>query len=1506
MAYIVRYADHPITTWFGWASATDVEGEPAPQPAGTRQSMVVSGLEPGRTYYFAIAARDEAGNEGWFSNSPGAAAGTTGSTCSISGRVIDANNPVSSVTIFYIFYGVSRTTTTDNNGDYTISGLGAGTYTITPSKCGYTFSPPSLTVTIPPDATGQNFTATPISGPSNDLTIENVEVTQAIQTLSNAVPLVQYKPTWVRVYVKNVPGSASQVTAQLWGYNATTGEWFSESPLLPRNGPIGAGPGGGDRGRLDGTLNFRMPWSWTQGTVTISAVVNPNGTVSESNCGNNTLSRTLEFSPRGPLTVSVYLINYRGQQPTWDLAETTSAMARKVFPLVPTDLVLAQPDNNVITFTTTLNGDRAWISLLEQVKQRCSAGANQKCYGLLPAVALSPYWGMGDNPGTSAVGQGNQQQIMAHELAHTFGRRHISGCGGREPFDTETTSCTIGEYGVDIAAQRILPSTTSEIMTYRGLDNQWGQWVSPLDYQRLYEVLAPASQTSFVPHAPAAAQDYLTLSGIIGADGSIEVFPSYRRALPSGTDDQPGTGTYSLELQDAQGQGLFTRYFDPAAFIQGDEEASAAYFFQRVPFSAMVARILIKSSAVILETLERSPNPPQVQMLAPAGDQHLQGQVNIRWMAGDADGDALSYAVEYSPNGGSTWNLIGVHLTEATFTVDTALLAGTTRGKFRVLATDGINTGIAETSGLFTIADKAPSAQIVYPEDGATYPSGSSVHLAGMAYDREDGPLSGAQLMWTLNGVQAVGTGEQVTVYSLADGIHHITLTAQDSSGNVATVSISVNIAPRGYRAYLPVLLKNYAYGGQPTPTPGPIPDKFLFAVGAQAPVGQFNSPFGVAVASDGTVYVADGANHRIQRFSATGAFLETSGSPGVGEGQFWAPGGVTVAPDGSVFIADWGNARIQYFTANNTFIRSWGTSGSASVSLAPDGTLYVADSTYSRILRYSVIGVLLGTLGSYGSGDGQFNSPESVAVASNGMVYVADTRNHRIQRFSADGTFLGKWGSLGSGDGQFNEASGVAVGPDGTFYVADRWNHRIQRFSATGQFLGKWGSYGSSDAQFNKPRGVTVAPNGTVYIADVENHRIQRFSATGQFLGKWGSYGNSDGQFNHLDDVAVGSDGNIYVTDKWNNRIQRLSGIGLFLGKWGTPGFGDGQFSGPEGLGIAPDGTIYVADKGNHRIQRFTTDGTFLGKWGSYGSGDGQFNEPSDVAVGPDGTVYVADGNNHRIQHFTAGVTFLGKWGTQGSGDGQFTGPHGVAVAADGTVYVTDPGNNNRVQYFTASGQFLGKWGSQGSGDGQFNGPWGVAVAPDGTVYVTDWINFSVQRFSSTGVFLGKWGWWSHREGAFAWPVGVAVTSEGTVYVSESDTSRIQAFGPQHPTTWRGEYFANRWLAERPVLIRQDATIDFDWSYGSPGTGVPSDNFSARWQRYAWFEPGTYRFIVFTDDGVRLWVDDHLLIEAWQDPQVATFQADVTLSQGYHRVRLEYYEAGGWAGVQLNWTALQ
>jgi len=684
-----------------------------------------------------------------------------------------------------------------------------------------------------------------------------------------------------------------------------------------------------------------------------------------------------------------------------------------------------------------------------------------------------------------------------------------------------------------------------------------------------------------------------------------------------------------------------------------------------------------------------------------------------------------------------------------------------------------------------------------------------------------------------------------------------------------------------------------------PTPTQLPQPSippsyrAFQFAIGAQAPIGQFYDPRSVAVAPDGTVYVADTYNHRIQRFSASGAFLGTWGARGSGDGQFDRPHGVAVAPDGTVYVADTYNHRIQRFSADGTFLGKWGSEGSGDgrfirpegIAVAPNGTVYVVDSGNHRIQRFSADGTFLGTWGTRGSSNRQFLSPSGIAVAPDGTVYVVDSGNHRIQYFSATGAFLGTWGAEGRGNGRFYDPRGVAVAPDGTVYVADTFNDRVQRFRADGTFLSTWGAFGTGDGRFVRPIGIAVAPDGTVYVAD---RRIQRFRADGTFLGTWGAFGTGDGRFVRPIGIAVAPDGTVYVAD---GRIQRFRADGTFLGTWG--GSGDGQFMHPKGtaVAVAPDGTVYVADSYNHLIQRFRADGTFLGTWGAPGEGDGEFYEPFGVAVGSNGAVYVADSLNHRIQVFSADGTFLSKWGSQGSGDGEFERPVDVAVAPDGTVYVAD---DFRIQRFSATGAFLGAWGAAAGG---------VAVAPDGTVYVADIYNHRIQHFSATGAFLGTWGSEGSGDGQFDTPGGVAVAPDGTVYVADTDNHRIQVFGTDYPNTWRGEFFSNDWLAGPVLHVANvpDLFLNLSWS-DRPAANVPADHFSSRWLRYVNFPTaGRYRFTIRADDGVRFWVDDRLVVDSWQ-PQLLTYEVTVELSAGSHRLLLEHWDRDGSATVALEW----
>jgi hypothetical protein len=117
----------------------------------------------------------------------------------------------------------------------------------------------------------------------------------------------------------------------------------------------------------------------------------------------------------------------------------------------------------------------------------------------------------------------------------------------------------------------------------------------------------------------------------------------------------------------------------------------------------------------------------------------------------------------------------------------------------------------------------------------------------------------------------------------------------------------------------------------------------------------------------------------------------------------------------------------------------------------------------------------------------------------------------------------------------------------------------------------------------------------------------------------------------------------------------------------------------------------------------------------------------------------------------------------------------------------------------------------------------------------------------------------------------------------------------------WKGEYFANRSLSGAPVLVRDDASIDFNWGTDAPAAGLPADDFAVRWSRELELSAGHYRFTAATDDGVRLWVDGVLVIDQWHDG-VGTYTGDISLTGGKHRIRMEMFEHTGGAMASLRW----
>jgi sugar lactone lactonase YvrE len=276
---------------------------------------------------------------------------------------------------------------------------------------------------------------------------------------------------------------------------------------------------------------------------------------------------------------------------------------------------------------------------------------------------------------------------------------------------------------------------------------------------------------------------------------------------------------------------------------------------------------------------------------------------------------------------------------------------------------------------------------------------------------------------------------------------------------------------------------------------------------------GQFNAPHGLAIAPDGSLYVADSNNHRIQKFDSSGKFLMAFGTfsgpnnPNPAPGTFNEPWGVTVGPDGSVYVADTWNHRIQKFDATGKFITTWGVAGQTDM----------------------------------GGQGGIFWGPRDVAAGKDGRVYVSDAGNKRIQVFNADGAFQAQFGGAGVQPGQLDEPVGLAIAPDGNLIVNDTWNQRIQVLSPDGQPIRQWEIKGWVDQSVTNKPYVAVDKDGNIYTTDPTGFRVLVFGPDGTFKATFGDFGTDEKSFQLPIGIAVDANGDVYVSDAGLARILKF-----------------------------------------------------------------------------------------------------------------------------------------------------------------------------------------------------------------------------------------------------------------------------------------------------------------------------------------------------------------------------
>jgi sugar lactone lactonase YvrE len=615
----------------------------------------------------------------------------------------------------------------------------------------------------------------------------------------------------------------------------------------------------------------------------------------------------------------------------------------------------------------------------------------------------------------------------------------------------------------------------------------------------------------------------------------------------------------------------------------------------------------------------------------------------------------------------------------------------------------------------------------------------------------------------------------------------------------------------------------------------------------------RFHAPQQVAVDGDGNVYVADALNHTIRKISPSGFAVTLAGLAGVsgstdgtgGGARFNTPLGVAVAGDGTVYVADTQNQIIRKVTAAGTVTTIAGDAqwpgssdgtGSAArfnsperIAVAANGTLYVCDSgnhTIRKITTGGVVTTLAGSAGTFGSTDGvgseaRFRYPDGLGIDFQGTLYVTD--GGAIRKVTAAGvvtTLAGSVYSAGSTDGtgadaRFDGPVGAAVDAAGNVFVADTYNHTIRKVTAGGvvtTFAGLAGTPGTRNgdvdlARFAYPVGIAVDPFGSLFVSSSDAIRKIDDGIVATLAGRSAASGTTDGTgtvalFDTPWGMAVDGQANLFVTDVNVHIVRKVTSAGVvttFAGLAGAAGSTEGfaataRFNAPNDAAVDANGNVLVADLLNQRIRRITPDQVVT-------TSDVLDFYPYDVATDSAGNRYVSDfGQTVRKIDPSGAITVLaGSPGQAGSADGtgsaaRFSTPRGLAVDAAGNVYVADY-QNHTIRKITSGGvvtTLAGLAEQQGSEDGtgsaaRFRYPAGLCIGTDGNLYVTDTENNVIRKVTPAGQVttvggLARAPGSSDGTGSgarFNEPWDVQMDSAGNLYVTDAGNRSIRKGAP-------------------------------------------------------------------------------------------------------------------------------
>ena len=664
------------------------------------------------------------------------------------------------------------------------------------------------------------------------------EVTQAVQDLSNSVPLVANKRTFIRAYVKpTAAGSGANMSAFLTGTNSNG---VTAGRLYPSN------PGGTvrvldnlQRSTLLDSFYFELPPDWIKAGTLQFKIESPDAAIacSEKDSVPDCAS-TVTFNTVNPLGMKFLLQTYKdaaGVSHTSTVADYLRA-SNEVLGRYPIDRINVDFGNATTTQNPCL-GDAQFTALNVETNTlrntECLTGTCKKYYQALLTDLMSSNClpnggtiGMSDLPGHASASfaetiftfpNGNKADISdsrIHELGHGTGLKHTDGGQGEVCGDAAgnlipctrlegygTISFDIDQYGPNTVygfdvnntspTRRIFEPGTYDFMSYNR-----PTWMSRANYTTLYNKFrienTQAENAESVDTVTVAQA--VNISGSVLLNGTSGSIDSVFVSNTGGTVTMPSPGTYALRFETAQGTQLASYSFEPTASSGNVTVGSIAL---QLPWDPATKRIVLLHNGQVLASRQASANSPIVRVTSPNGGETLgTASATFTWTASDADGDRLTYLLEYSQDNGATWKALAVNWNTTSFPVDTSLLPASSQALFRVIASDGLNTAQDQSDAVFTVPPHAPQAFISTPENNHLYVGEQTIILSGMAFDIEEGMLPGTTLRWSSNFNGTLGTGGSIAVNAstLVEGTHTITLTATDSTGRIGTSSISIRV----------------------------------------------------------------------------------------------------------------------------------------------------------------------------------------------------------------------------------------------------------------------------------------------------------------------------------------------------------------------------------------------------------------------------------------------------------------------------------------------------------------------------------------------------------------------------------------------------------------------------------------------------------------------------------------------------------------------------------------